>query len=1263
MTHNNWLDNKNQESVLVALAQEFSDQVIQEFILGSAIAPAIMAANVIQDKDDSILIDTHPFIRRMKSSSVCSPRLYASDRNKTDYLTRYGGWIVRGVDPFGGEFLSNDNERELFRYLNGYYTGGPDSYSIYCQTKPFKPRVVKYLIHEIEPQQFNTIGELPPVGTKEFDKVWDAIAKKFKLPLVDFGKKGKIDFWDWIDQNQLKEKFFVEAKLAKYISPAGMRVMPFFPRVPAKPNYWQSILDDPSRPISITEGPKKTLSILSHTDYAAIGIPGIYNWTDIVLDENGEKIIDGWYFDSESQIQKPIYKKRLKPEIARLTPGRTFFIAFDQDKKHTTRVAVNSQIYKLAIALLEAGAKEVLIVDWNPSLGKGIDDVAASGHNIGEIFAEAIEFRKWGAKHKKEEEKARRRARIKHIKKNTQGLRQFTQTPQRVIHKKYFTASDIPSPEEAQFVGLIGKMGTGKTSSIVKALHSRGGRVAAAAHLRSLASDLSGKSGLKLRDSNSKSNVGYLKGIVGCIASWDIILELGEKKEHEEFGTYDIYWLQEFDQTMQQLLIGSPCKNKREKLLRGLSFAIEDVCKHPWKQFIFESGTLTDIEIERIKELIKQLGHNQEVFIVHNTYKTLTFDIHTLEEEPGRSISRGDLMQKIFDDISKRNSIMVMTDAQKPDSAFSTIRLEQHIKKHCQKLKIKYKIIRADSQTLNQEGHEAMGILQHLSEALAFWRREDPDSVLIFICSPSVSSGVSIEDPEDLQLFSSVHLFCRGVLDESHVRQMLSRYRTPVPRFITVSNTAIGSSWRGKSASERTKIQQELRNFANRYLSTEIPNYKTRQARYYLAHLFEFWANCYIEREVEQAGAYKEILLEELTRDGHHIVYDKWDGNKHKKLLQTDIAIGKSMTEQEIQAISTANPIAKEEFEALDKAHNITRDQQMQVEKEKTRRWTEKESSPTYQDIKLFRDLTKKQRLVNRFAYLHSDIVLLKEKKSLVNAQFNNKQTICPWDIKYQQSSWDYILNQSGLRRWLDSQLDPDRSMSSEFVLRPSGLKEEVKVDRIYTNEDPELQGIHRFLMEHAKQIELMLGFSIGKSQSPRESIARMISRYGWGFATVKRPRKADGSRQREFILVDRLMSGDKDEIATMHSILNSWKTAGDKLLEEHPEYNYQIECDRRSTKELEKLYWEMEQAVGSSTGWMSRLQGTLTETREFLTSLPSRIWEQFIARVNWKKTSSPDSNKPLAGTALVSQVKSTVFELLGQVESLSQGVTVFGPP
>jgi hypothetical protein len=136
-------------------------------------------------------------------------------------------------------------------------------------------------------------------------------------------------------------------------------------------------------------------------------------------------------------------------------------------------------------------------------------------------------------------------------------------------------------------------------------------------------------------------------------------------------------------------------------------------------------------------------------------------------------------------------------------------------------------------------------------------------------------------------------------------------------------------------------------------------------------------------------------------------------------------------------------------------------------------------------------------------------------------------------------------------------------------------------------------------------------------------------------------------------------MSGDKDEIATMHSILNSWKAAGDKLLEEHPEYNYQIECDRRSTKELEKLYWEMEQAIGSGTGWMSRLQGTLTETREFLTSLPSRIWEQFIARVNWKKTSSPDSNKPLAGTALVSQVKSTVFELLGQVESLSQGVTV----
>ena len=1256
MTHNHWLDNKNQESVLVALAQKFSDQVIQEFISGSAIAPAIMAANVIQDEDDSILIDTHPFIQRMKSSSVCSPRLYASDRRKTDYLTRYGGWIVRGVDPFGGEFLSNDNERELFRYLNGYYTGGPDSESIYCQTKPFKPRVVKYLIHEIEPQQFNSYGELPPIGTKEFDNVWDAIAKKFQLPIVDFVQKGKIDFWNWVDTNQLKRKFFVEAKVAKYISPAGMRVMPFFPRVPNKPNYWQAILDDPSRPIVLAEGPKKTLSVLSNTDYAAFGIPGIYNWTDIVLDENGEKILDGWYFDSGSQTEKPIYKKRLKPEIARLTPGRTFLIAFDQDKKLTTKVAVDSQIYKLAIALLEAGAKEVLIVDWNPSLGKGIDDVAASGHNILEILESAIPFKKWGAKHKKEEAAARKRARIKHIKRNTQGLRQFTQTPHRLIHKEYFTALDIPSPESAQFVGLIGKMGTGKTSSIVKALHSRNQRVAAAAHLRSLASDLSGKSGLKLRDSHEKPKVEDLQGIVGCIASWDIILELGEKKEHEEFGTYDIYWLQEFDQTMQQLLIGSPCKKKREKLLRGLSFAIEDVCKHPWKQFIFESGTLTDIEIERLNKLIKQLGYKQEIFIVQNTYQTLTFDIHTLSEEPGRSISRGDLMQQIFDDIEKRNSIMVMTDAQKPESTFSTIRLEQQLQKHCQKFNIKYKIIRADSQTLNQEGHEAMGIIQHLSEALAFWRREDPDRVLIFICSPSICSGVSIEDPEDLQLFSGVYLFCRGVLDESHVRQMLSRYRTPVPRFMTVSNTAVGSSWRGKSASVRTKIQQELRNFANRYLETEIPNYETRASRYYLAHLFEFWANCYIEREVEQAGAYKEILLEELINDGHRIVYDKWDGNQHEKLIETDIAIGKSMTEQEIQTISTAPALTDEEFEALNQAQKLTRSQQLQVKKEKTRRWTEKESSPTYLDIKLFRDREKKQRLANRFAYLHPDIVLLKEKFSLVNAQFNNKQTICPWDITYKQSSWNYILNQSGLKKWLDKQGDPDRNTSSEFGVRSSELKE-IKGDRIYTKDDPELQAIHRFLMKHAKQIELMLGFSIGKSQSPRESIARMISRYGWGFATVKRPRKADGSRPREFTLVDRLMSGDKDEIATMHSILNSWKAAGNKLLEEHPEYNYQIECDRRSTKELEKLYWEMEQAVGSGTGPMNRLQGKLAETKSFLTSLPSRIWEQFIARVNWKKTS--ESDKPLTSMTLVSQVKSTVFELLKQVESLSLGITV----
>ena len=112
--------------------------------------------------------------------------------------------------------------------------------------------------------------------------------------------------------------------------------------------WWQAT----GCPIAITEGFKKALSLLAH-GIPAIAIRGITQW----------------------HLKGGL---ELHPEIEPfVTKDRKIYIVFDQDTKPKTVAAVHQQARQLG-TLLQGRGCNVFYPVWNPTMGKGIDDVLSN---------------------------------------------------------------------------------------------------------------------------------------------------------------------------------------------------------------------------------------------------------------------------------------------------------------------------------------------------------------------------------------------------------------------------------------------------------------------------------------------------------------------------------------------------------------------------------------------------------------------------------------------------------------------------------------------------------------------------------------------------------------------------------------------------------------------------------------------------------------------------------------------------------------------
>lgn len=688
------------------------------------------------------------------------------------------------------------------------------------------------------------------------------------------------------------ECFFlkVSANVWKLIAAkAGVALPENYQDVVEKPLlFWNWVIEG-NVPILLTEGVKKTLAALT-CGYVAIGFPGITSICKQPKDLEGNKI----------------GKPHLIPQLAPfLRSGRKIIFAFDSDKKRTAIRNANREIDK-AGKLFQFKSCSVHVASWEHRLGKGLDDVLVNFgvDKIDEIYRNSRKFHQW----------------------KTFISKQLFYVPNVELNQKYLTKEvkkggydlDFPLTSEWDLLALKSHKGGAKTTvinCITDPLIKSGERkVLLVTHRISLGKAICNDLGLQYIDEKSKDVSYYHLGL--CI---DSLLKINPENWK---GCYLI--LDEIQQLKWHILNSNTCRQKRVAILKQFKKLL-NVVKQSGGKIIIADADLRDDGIDFI---VSQIDDEINLFLVVNNYIRDAKDRWKVyvynDKNPARLIS--DLTKKL----EAGEKIMFCTSGQQAKSTWGTQVLENHFKK----LLPDVKTLRVDSLTIANPNHHAYGALNNFKTSIEGYQ--------LVICSPTIETGISL----DFDYFDAVFGIFQGVQSCNSVRQHLSRYRKPVPRYLYISPTGINSNKVGNGAdsvkallSGEYKKNQDNINALNKMGFEE--NLDGNFGNIYLTH----WA---IDGAIINDGfnRYRSQILEDLKAEGHEIIdlvqEEKEEYNaqaiKETKEETYDLYCEKTVLAEDIddaklEKLENKNTLTEEEKYQLDKA-KLAQTYQIPVTKE-----------------------------------------------------------------------------------------------------------------------------------------------------------------------------------------------------------------------------------------------------------------------------------------------------------------------------------------
>lgn len=704
--------------------------------------------------------------------------------------------------------------------------------------------------------------------------------------------------WGCLKPNKPRHRQDKDGKIIKYEHPPKTNTECFFLKVSANiweliaakagvsslPENYQDVTRNPllfwswvienNIPTLLTEGVKKTLAGLT-AGYVCVGFPGISSIAKQPKDEEGSK------------VGKPYLIPQLLPFLG---SKRKIIFAFDSDIKAKTIKNVNLQINK-AGELLQYRSCSVHIATWEHQLGKGLDDILVNCgvEKIDEIYRTCKKFHEW----------------------KTAQLNQLTYSPNIELDRKYLLVDDGKGNRKPDFklssdwtlLWLKAHKGAGKTSLIdyiVSPLVASGERkVLLITHRVALGKSICNNLGLQYIDEKSEEDHKRHLGL--CI---DSLLKLNPD---DWKGCYLI--LDEIQQLIWHALNSSTCRKKRVAILKQFKKLLNIIHQSGGKIIIADA----DLRDDGIDFIVNQIDDEVKTFGILNNYIKDDKDkwkvYNYADKDPARLIS--DLIEKL----ACGKKILTCTSGQKANSTWGTQNLEAYIKEILPDIKI----LRIDSLSVGEIGHPAFGALNHFRESIEGYQ--------LVICSPTTETGVDL----NFDYFDCVFGIFQGVQPCDSVRQHLSRYRKPVPRYLFISTTGINSNRIGNGANNvRALLAGEYKKDKANILNLIPLGFENLEGNYensYLTH----WAICGALIN-DGFKKYRHQILEDLKSEGHQIIDFKKDENEEYS------AEGVKESKQKIylehaKTIEDAKDIDKEEYERLDKKPTLTKEERYQKDK------------------------------------------------------------------------------------------------------------------------------------------------------------------------------------------------------------------------------------------------------------------------------------------------------------------------------------------
>lgn len=509
-------------------------------------------------------------------------------------------------------------------------------------------------------------------------------------------------------------------------------------------SFWDWVASRADLPIILTEGGKKSLSLLSH-GFIAIALTGC---------NGGYRATD----DSGNRLARRHLIEDLQPFASQ---GRPITIALDRDSKRKTIRTVWKATCKLA-ELLEQAACTVTIARWNNAGGrdKGVDDLIVN-QGVGAIKQAIKTARPF------------RECEILHKLGNPLG----NYEPSLVVNvpdlAKVIDPRSLPTTGT---LALLSRMGTAKTKLIrliLDYLKDIYPGVIAPGHREALQRGLADRLGLDYLHDTDRFK-GQKIGADGLPTKrlslcWDSLLAINPADYPP--GSY-IFVMDEVDQGLRHLILGATCgkDGKRPALTQRATEFIKNA-----GLVILASADLTQIELDFIASI-----RNEQPWILENTYRLNCWPVEFIgskQDLPGSTrAAKSALIARLSKTLRNNDRrVFLVTDTQATAERIEHLALELGLDPS--------EILRFDGNTSADP----------LPRAFA----ENPDQFLserkirLLICSPALTSGVSIEG----DYFDRVYGIFEGQsIAPWDAMQQLGRVRKPVPRIVY-------AAWFGRSSS------------------------------------------------------------------------------------------------------------------------------------------------------------------------------------------------------------------------------------------------------------------------------------------------------------------------------------------------------------------------------------------------------------------------------------------------------------------------------